>query len=179
MRIHFSKFHTFILVLLILVVIFDQVTKIAAIKYLKGRPGIHFPESWTPHDLFRLTYTENTGAFLSLGSQLPDTLRFWLFIVLNSVVLLILFILIFYKEDLPFVTMISFTLIISGGLGNIIDRVFRDGKVVDFMNMGIGFDSFSLRTGIFNVADLAIVFGLVLLLIGEFIVFGTATSRPN
>ncbi|HOV33394.1 MAG TPA: signal peptidase II [Candidatus Hydrogenedens sp.] len=174
MKFHFSKYHILILALLIIMIIFDQVTKIAAIKYLRGRPSIHFPESWAPHDLFRFTYAENTGAFLSLGSQLPDSLRFWLFIVLNSVVLLILLILIFYKENLPLITMISFTLIISGGVGNIIDRVFRDGKVIDFMNMGIGFGSFSLRTGIFNVADLAIVFGLVLLILGEFIVFGTA-----
>lgn len=179
MKFHFSKYHVFILVLLIAVIIFDQVTKIAAIKYLKGRPSIHFPEAWMPHDLFRFTYTENTGAFLSLGSQLPDALRFWLFIVLNSVVLLILLILIFYKENLPLITMISFALIISGGLGNIIDRIFRDGKVIDFMNIGIGFGSFSLRTGIFNVADLAIVFGLVLLILGEFIVFGTANPGQN
>ncbi|MGC8739148.1 MAG: signal peptidase II [Candidatus Hydrogenedens sp.] len=176
MQIHFSRLHILVLLLLIVILALDQVTKITAIKYLKGKPSIHFPESWTPHDLFRLTYTENTGAFLSLGSQLPDSLRFWLFTILNSIVLLILLILMFYKTNLPATTMFSFSLIIAGGLGNIIDRIFRDGKVVDFMNIGIGFGSFSLRTGIFNIADLAIVIGLVFLLISEFFVFGNTTT---
>ncbi|HOK08090.1 MAG TPA: signal peptidase II [Candidatus Hydrogenedens sp.] len=172
MKLYFSRFHAFVLTLLILMLIIDQVTKVAAIKYLKGKPSIHFPSSWTPNDLFRLTYTENTGAFLSLGSQLPESLRFWLFTVMNTVVLAILLFLIFYKQNLPHITMISFSLIISGGVGNIIDRIFRDGRVIDFMNIGIGFGSWSLRTGIFNVADLAIVFGLILLLIGEFTSLG-------
>lgn len=172
MQIQFSRLHIVVLFLLVFILALDQVTKITAIKYLKGKPSIHFPESWTPHDLFRLTYTENTGAFLSLGSQLSDSLRFWLFTVLNTIVLLILLVLIFFKPNLPSITTISFSLIIAGGVGNIIDRIFRDGKVVDFMNIGIGFGSFSLRTGIFNIADLAIVFGLILLLIGEFFISG-------
>ncbi len=176
MQIQFSRFHLIVLILLIFILALDQVTKITAIKYLKGKPSIHFPESWTPHDLFRFTYTENTGAFLSLGSQLSDSLRFWLFTVLNTVVLLILLAIIFLKPNLPSLTMISFSLIIAGGIGNIIDRIFRDGKVVDFMNLGIGFGSFSLRTGIFNIADLAIVLGLILLLIGEFFVFSNSNT---
>jgi len=46
-------------------------------------------------------------------------------------------------------------LIVGGGLGNLIDRLFFGGKVTDFVSMGIG----PLRTGIFNVADVAIMFG--------------------
>ena len=49
----------------------------------------------------------------------------------------------------------------AGGTSNQIDRAAR-GSVVDFINVGVG----SLRTGIFNVADLAIVFGFALVLIG-------------
>ena len=49
----------------------------------------------------------------------------------------------------------------AGGTSNLIDRAAR-GIVVDFINVGVG----SLRTGIFNVADLAIVFGFALVLIG-------------
>jgi signal peptidase II len=54
---------------------------------------------------------------------------------------------------------IAFGLIIGGGLSNIYDRIVA-GKVVDFMNIGIG----GLRTGIFNVADNAIMIGLFLML---------------
>ena len=48
---------------------------------------------------------------------------------------------------------------LSGGIGNLWDRVIPDGRVIDFMDVGIG----SLRTGIFNVADLCITTGVVLL----------------
>ena len=50
------------------------------------------------------------------------------------------------------------TLLIAGGLGNLIDRLVY-GYVTDFLNVGIG----SLRTGIFNVADMAIMLGVGLL----------------
>ena len=46
------------------------------------------------------------------------------------------------------------------GSGNLIDRILHDGTVVDFLNFGIG----SLRTGIFNVADVAIMGGAALLI---------------
>ena len=52
-------------------------------------------------------------------------------------------------------------LVAGGGLGNLWDRLARDGAVVDFLNLGIG----PVRTGIFNVADLVLVAGLVVLAI--------------
>jgi signal peptidase II len=45
------------------------------------------------------------------------------------------------------------TLLAAGGIGNLIDRVIRDGAVIDFMNLGIG----PVRTGVFNVADVHIM----------------------
>ena len=47
----------------------------------------------------------------------------------------------------------------AGGASNLIDRIRFDGAVTDFLNLGVG----SLRTGIFNVADVILMFGLVLL----------------
>jgi signal peptidase II len=49
--------------------------------------------------------------------------------------------------------------ILAGGIGNMIDRVTNAGKVTDFMNLGLG----PVRTGIFNVADMAITGGAMLL----------------
>jgi signal peptidase II len=60
-------------------------------------------------------------------------------------------------------------LIIGGGFGNLLDRFLNDGAVIDFMNLGLGW----LRTGIFNVADMAITGGVIFLL-----VFGLR-SRPK
>ena len=53
------------------------------------------------------------------------------------------------------------TLLLAGAVGNLIDRIRLDGLVIDFLNLGIG----PLRTGIFNVADMAIMAGAVLLVI--------------
>jgi signal peptidase II len=60
------------------------------------------------------------------------------------------------------VIVLGVTLILGGGIGNLIDRLVNDGHVVDFLNIGIG----GLRTGVFNVADVAIMAGPVLLLVG-------------
>ncbi|MBH0192527.1 MAG: signal peptidase II, partial [Nitrospira sp.] len=49
---------------------------------------------------------------------------------------------------------------LSGGVANLLDRMFYDGRVVDFMNLGIG----GFRTGIFNVADVCITAGVLLLI---------------
>jgi signal peptidase II len=50
----------------------------------------------------------------------------------------------------------------GGGLGNWIDRVARSGYVVDFLQCGIG----PVRTGIFNLADVAVMAGALLFVLG-------------
>ncbi len=52
---------------------------------------------------------------------------------------------------------LSFCLIIAGGMGNIIDRIFNDRHVSDFMSIGIN----NIRTGIFNVADVCVTAGVI------------------
>ncbi len=153
--------------LLVLLVALDQGTKWLAITFLKDRPGIAFPASWHPHDLFRLQYATNAGAFLSLGSGLSESMRFALLIGLNAVILSVVAGFLVFRRTMPPAVAAGLTMILAGGVGNLIDRIFREGLVVDFMNMGIGFGGFSLRTGIFNIADLAIVGGLILLLLVE------------
>jgi hypothetical protein len=56
---------------------------------------------------------------------------------------------------------LAIVLLLAGGIGNLIDRMFHDGLVIDFLNVGIG----PVRTGIFNVADMAIMAGFGLLLL--------------
>jgi signal peptidase II len=142
----------------------DQATKLVAIATLMDSPPIIFAG-----DLFRLQYAENQGAFLSLGANLPDGARFLLLTVFNvGIIGVMSYLLVFRRPAHPAVA-IALTCIIAGGIGNLIDRVFRDGVVIDFMNVGIG----SLRSGIFNIADLAIVAGFVL-----FVCFGHKASEP-
>ncbi|WP_419802318.1 signal peptidase II [Mucilaginibacter sp.] len=121
----------------------DQVTKKLAKTHLADQqPASYF------HDTFRLEYAENTGAALSLGAGLPQPYNFILLSVMPLLLLLALF---FYTvihiKEFNWLRLLSFALIFAGGIGNIIDRIFNDRHVTDFMNLGIQ----NLRTGIFNV----------------------------
>ena len=135
----------------------DQVSKkIAKEKLGNGIPIIYF------NDLFRFQYAENDGAFLSLGSNFPEKVSFWVLRIIPLIFLVGIFILIIYKlKEYNMMRLIALTLIFSGGSSNIIDRFINNKLVIDFMNMGIG----NLRTGIFNFADLFILSGAILLII--------------
>jgi signal peptidase II len=62
-------------------------------------------------------------------------------------------------------------LICGGGLGNVIDRVSQGGNVTDFFNVGVGL----VRTGIFNFADMGLMLGVALLVVGD--MFGARLLR--
>lgn len=132
----------------------DRVTKIWAVNELKGQGSTSFL-----NDFFRLVYAENTGAFLSMGSSLSDNLRFWLLTILPVLVLAYVLYFILFSKNLSAWQAIAFSFILGGGLSNIVDRIL-EGKVVDFMNMGLA----GVRTGIFNVADMAIMTGLFMMI---------------
>ncbi len=111
-------------------------------------------------DILRLQLAYNRGAFLSLGATLPDSLRTLLFSAGVAIMLLgLLGYILFSKTVTPWET-IALSLLLADGAGNLIDRILF-GYVVDFMTLGIG----SLRTGIFNVADIAVSIGVAMLLI--------------
>ncbi len=134
----------------------DQWSKKFATEHLKQIPP-------TPYlgDTFRIQYAENPGAFLGAGGGLPEQQRFWLLVVMNAVVLIAIPAVLVARSDFGLRQMIAVSLLLAGGIGNLIDRVFHGGLVIDFLNMGIG----PLRTGIFNVADMAIMAGFALLIL--------------
>ena len=133
----------------------DQVTKSAARTHLAETPTISLY-----NDLFRFHYTENSGAFLGLGANLPDVVRVWGLVGFTGAALLGMLLYILLTRDLKPAELLGWSLVIGGGFGNLIDRALYQGWVVDFMNMGVG----RLRTGIFNVADVAIMVGLGIVL---------------
>jgi signal peptidase II len=136
----------------------DQVTKRLATETLRGRP----PQSFV-FDTVRLEYALNPGGFLSLGANIPPSVRFLTFVVFNVMLLAAAFYLLAAKWNMHFVRFVALVFLVAGGIGNLIDRVLHNGLVTDFANLGIG----PLRTGIFNVADVALTLGAVLLLIGS------------
>lgn len=132
----------------------DQVSKSAARSML--RSGV--TESLFS-DSLRLQLTQNPGSFLSLGASLPEQLRFGLFTAAVAVVLVGLVCAALFARRLGTARFVALALLAGGGISNLIDRLLYDGRVTDFLNVGIG----SLRTGIFNLADVAILAGALLL----------------
>jgi signal peptidase II len=134
----------------------DQVSKYMASSYLfDGARQSYLGDS------VRLEFSENTGAFLSLGAGLPWWARTALFSVGTGLLLIGCVVAAFTRRLRP-VTLFGLWLLFAGGLSNLADRVVH-GRVVDFLNLGIG----PVRTGIFNVADMAIMLGVALLVGGS------------
>lgn len=115
------------------------------------------------NDTIRIQYVENPGATLGLGSNLPKELRFMLFVLLNGLITFTTLLYALKTHDLRLTQFIGLFLVASGGLGNLLDRLFNDGAAIDFMNIGIG----AIRTGVFNVADVLIIAGATVFMLSS------------
>lgn len=136
----------------------DQTTKAIAVEHLRGEPPISLGGG-----LLRLVYAENPGAFLGLGRALPEDVRWVLFTVAVGALLagLVVYAL---RRALVGPAFVGLGLLIAGGVGNYLDRLARPGgRVVDFAQLGVDVPWGRLQTGVFNVADLYIVAGGVVL----------------
>ena len=151
----FSKRLVLICIVLIFCVGCDQATKSIAVSKLSEMKTYSYLG-----DTFRLQLTYNRGAFLGLGHLLPDFWRYSIFTVGICFILLGALAFALLSSSGTFLLVLAVSLFVAGGVGNLIDRIARDGFVVDFLNLGIG----PLRTGIFNVADVVITGGSILLL---------------
>ncbi len=132
----------------------DRVTKHIATTTLADAPGRSFFA-----DTLRLEYAENTGAFLSLGANWSRPVRTAVFGVGKTVLLGALAVMA-VRRRWPQTALLGVALFVAGGASNLLDRI-TTGMVIDFMNVGVG----PVRTGIFNVADVAIMLGAGLLVI--------------
>jgi signal peptidase II len=112
-------------------------------------------------DTFRLQLAHNPGAFLGLGASLPETWRVGVLSICVAGMLVALLGYTLFSKSVTSSAIFAFALLLSGGVGNLIDRLMYDGYVIDFINIGIG----PLRTGIFNVADIAVTAGVLILLV--------------
>jgi signal peptidase II len=134
----------------------DRVTKQIATSVLEGEPARSYFG-----DTVRIAYAENIGGFLSLGAGLPESVRTAVFTIGTGLLLVVLAV-VALRGRWAGLRLVALVLFIAGGASNWVDRALR-GSVVDFLNVGIG----SLRTGVFNVADMAIMLGAGLLLLAE------------
>ncbi|OFZ29279.1 MAG: signal peptidase II [Bdellovibrionales bacterium RIFCSPHIGHO2_01_FULL_40_29] len=156
-------------ILLFLLVGLDQATKYWAVNTLQGQDPSVFLGGF-----FSFTYAENTGAFLGFGGSWSRTVRFLVFAV---VVVIGLGGMLWYllKNETSRLNLLAYTFIMGGGFGNLWDRMTREnGGVIDFMvfdtgaRLNLGFIEIPLRTGVVNVADIAIVAGVLLAILSEY-----------
>lgn len=131
----------------------DQWIKIWAIENLQGQPSRSFLPIGN-FDWMHLTYTENTGAAFSI---LSGSRVFLIVFPLIMIVVCVVMLHRFYREHRW--VLVTLPLMIAGGIGNLIDRIFRGGAVVDYLDLQL-FDF-----AIFNFADCCVSVGVILLII--------------
>ena len=111
--------------------------------------------------VLHLELTTNVGAFLNLGEGLPEWARSLVFLVLVPVVVAWLCARLLAGSHVPRGVVLGLGLLAGGGLSNWVDRLLNGGAVTDFMVLSLG----PLHTGIFNVADVAVMAGSGILLL--------------
>lgn len=144
--------HILLLLMAVTTMACDQTTKHLARSRLLGAARHSYLG-----DTIRLEYVENAGAFLGVGSALPSWARKTLFTAGTAAVLVGL-LAACVNGRWTFVERMAIGMAWAGGASNLIDRVLH-GRVSDFLNVGVGW----LRTGVFNVADMAIMLALLLM----------------
>ena len=137
------------LLCIISVIVFDQVTKVIAIKQL-------LPISTYPiiKDVIHFTYVENRGAAFGMLQN-----QRWVFMILSTVVMVvILFVMVKYNKFLHPIMLTGLSFTVGGGIGNMIDRTIK-GYVVDFIDFTL------IDFAVFNIADTFICIGVGLIIL--------------
>lgn len=140
-----------ILLCIILLVVLDQISKSLAVHFLMGNEGVEVIP-----DFFRLIYVENRGAAFGI---LQDSRTFFILVTL-LVVGVIAYYLFVRKKEVKGFNRLALVLILSGTIGNFIDRL-RLSYVVDFISLRF----FNWDFAVFNFADSLIVLGTLFLII--------------
>jgi signal peptidase II len=128
--------------------VIDQITKVLAVEYLRGRDSIELIPG-----LLSLTFLRNPGAALGTGASFTIVLTLVSIVVSIAVIRLI-------KRMHDRVWAIGLALLLAGALGNLADRIFREpaplkGHVVDFIDYGVF---------VGNVADIALTVAAIVIM---------------
>jgi signal peptidase II len=140
--------------------LFDRFTKFMAAAHLQYK----VLDIKIFNDFLRIKYAENTGAFLSLGKDWNEQAKYIVLIIIPIIICIAGFFYLMLKETRDYRIVLG-SCIVGGGMGNLVDRLFNNFKVVDFLNFGIG----NFRTGILNTADLSVTFGVIILIVFEMV----------
>ena len=113
----------------------------------------------------QLMNVENSGAFLSMGSDSNPTVKLIFLLIVPIIVLGIVLYYVITDKTLDKKSIIGFSCIAGGGIANVYDRLLY-GSVTDFLYMDFGG---VFKTGVFNIADMSVTSGIILLLMSSFI----------
>ena len=138
----------------------DQTTKHIARKKLN-----QFDTVMVLGGLGELQLAENSGAFLSLGDSLPQAIRTLVFTFAAGIGLLAMFVYLLLRPRWHWLAFFGIAFVMAGGASNLIDRITRNGLVTDFLTLRCG----PLHTGVFNVADVFVMLGIVLFVLSAWI----------
>lgn len=150
-------------IFILIVISADQWTKFLAVKFLTTNDELTFLNSF-----FTFTLIRNHGGFLGVVNNLPENGRFFLLTLCVSVLLFGCLVYLLGCKNKTARYDIPLAFVTGGGVGNLLDRLLHNGGVLDFLSIGFG----NFRTGIFNLADLAI-------LIGSFVLGYTFFTSPS
>lgn len=132
----------------------DQISKDLAVTLLNGEA----PVTVGP---LALTYAQNPGAALGAFADLPESMRLPVVFLLTAVVIFVLLPAIALRVRSGRRRQVGIALVVSGAFGNLIDRV-RHGFVIDFVTLN---PRLSDRFPVFNLADVALIAGALLLVL--------------
>ena len=114
------------------------------------------------NDHLTLTRVENSGAFLSAGDSMSKTSK-QIFLTLIPIIAMVLGLVYLFLKPVSGNMLIGLCFVIGGGVGNLFDRVMY-GSVTDFLFVKVGI----FETGIFNLADVSIMTGMLLIFLQFF-----------
>ena len=153
--------------LAVVVIVLDQITKMLVVRFIPyGTIGASYLG-----DFLRLIHISNTGVAFSVGATWSDTVRSILFSVVPVLVIAIVIGVYFRNNEFSKLQRWAIMGIVGGGIGNLIDRIFRAEGVVDFIDIKF-YGLFGLeRWPTFNIADSAVVVCGILLFVSFIITF--------
>ena len=154
-----NKRNLYIISLVILNIILDQLSKF----WIRGNVA-PYSDINIIADYFIITNVENSGAFLGLGSDFSPVIKSILLLALPVGVLVTVLVYVFKDTSIDKLSLIGYSSIIGGGIGNIYDR-FLYGSVTDFLFIDLGG---VFKTGIFNIADISVTTGMILIVWASF-----------
>jgi len=176
-KVSFTKAKVLPLSLTAFLILLDQIVKAVIVKIQPLHPAMI--SDVFKNDFLRILHVRNKAIAFSIGENFPEFIKPVLFIVVPVLVLLFLVWYFFKSDEFSAVQRWAAAGIIGGGLGNIIDRIFRPDGVVDFISVKLyGFLGFD-RWPTFNLADSSVVVCCILLLVTMFMPVKKTGKEPG